>query len=70
MLDIIRDTRVYDLGYFYQPGNINKQLIIQFRAANADWMSTYKRLEKAAALQLKNINKALTQQAEQWAAEK
>jgi len=70
MLNIIRDTRVYDLGYFYQPGNINKQLIIQFRAANADWMSTYKRLEKAAGLQLKNINKALTQQAEQWAAEK
>ncbi|MBE6640974.1 MAG: extracellular solute-binding protein [Ruminococcaceae bacterium] len=70
MLDIIRANRVFDLGYFYQPGNINKELIFQFRAANADWMSVYKNKERAANLYLKNINKALSEQAESWASEK
>ncbi|MBQ1934021.1 MAG: extracellular solute-binding protein [Clostridia bacterium] len=70
MLDIIRKNRVYDLGYFYQPGNINKDLIYQFRASNADWMSTYAKKEKTAKVYLNNINKALTQLAEDWAADK
>ncbi len=70
MLDIIRQHRVFDLGYFYQPGNINKELIYQFRAANADWISVYKNKERAAALYLKNINKSLAEQAASWESEK
>ena len=70
MLDIIRKNRVYDLGYFYQPGNINKELIYQFRASNADWMSTYAKREKSATVFLNNINKALTKLADEWAADK
>ncbi len=70
MLDIIRNNRVYDLGYFYQPGNINKELIYQFRASNADWMSTYAKREKTSTVYLNNINKALSKLAEEWAADK
>ena len=70
MLDIIRANRVFDLGYFYQPGNINKELIYQFRAENADWMSTYAKKEKTATVYLKSINTALAKQAEYWANEK
>ncbi|MBQ5809188.1 MAG: hypothetical protein IIW21_05475 [Clostridia bacterium] len=70
MLDIVFAHRVFDLGYFYQPGNINKELIYQFRAENADWMSTYAKKEKTATVYLKSINTALSTQAEYWANEK
>ena len=70
MLDIIRNNRVYDLGYFYQPGNINKNLIYNFRASNADWMSTYAKLQKTANVYLKKTNAALAKLAEEWAADK
>ncbi len=70
MLDIIRQNRVYDLGYFYQPANINKNLIYQFRASNADWMSTYAKMEKTANVYLKKTNTALSKLADEWAADK
>lgn len=70
MLDIIRNNRVYDLGYFYQPGNINKNLIYNFRASNADWMSTYNKMQKPANAFLKKINDDLTKLSEEWAADK
>ncbi len=69
MLDLIFETRVFDLGYFYQPGNINKELIYQFRKANADWMSTYAKKEKTANVYLKKINTSLSKLADEWAAE-
>ena len=60
MLQLIRETRVYDLGYFYQPANINKELIYLFRAENSNWISRYNALEKSAKTILGRFNDAFT----------
>ncbi len=70
MLDLAFENRVFDLGYFYQPANINKELIYQFRKANADWMSTYAKKEKTAKVYLNRTNTALSEQAASWAEDK
>ena len=68
MLELIRNSRVYDLGYFYQPSNINKNYIYLFRAYNPAWATQYAKLEKAASTVLdKQINKSFDTLAETWA---
>ena len=57
MLDLIYDNRVFDLGYYYQPADINKNLLYLFRADNSNWASRYKALEKPANTKLKQMNK-------------
>lgn len=58
MLELIREHRVFDLGYFYQPANINKELILLFRANQTNWASRYQALEKSAKTILDRFNKA------------
>ena len=58
MLEMIREHRVFDLGYFYQPASINKKLILLFRANQTNWASQYASLESSAKRQLDNINAA------------
>ena len=67
MLQLIRETRVYDLGYFYQPANINKELIYLFRAENSNWISRYTTLEGSANKVLKTLNDNFEKsKAENW----
>lgn len=66
MLKLLRETRVYDLGYYYQPANINKNLIYNFRAFDPNWMSKYEKLKTAAETNLATINKSFDKLSEQW----
>lgn len=58
MLDIIFDTRAYDLGYCYQPANMNKHLIYMLNDGAFDWSSRYARLEMAANIILDVISES------------
>jgi len=66
MLHILRESRVYDLGYFYQPGEINKNLIYRFRAADPNWASTYAAQSRAAGIRLKQINQSFDKLVDVW----
>ncbi len=48
MLDIIFNTRAYDLGYCYQPAHINKHLIYMLNEQKNDWATRYASLEGQA----------------------
>lgn len=56
MLDIILATRVYDLGWYYQIGGYNEQVMNLLRNFKSDFTSMYKKLEKAAQKQLDKLN--------------
>lgn len=56
MLDIIFDTRAYDLGYCYQPAWLNKHLIYMLNEGNFDWTSRYASLELSAQATLDLIS--------------
>lgn len=56
MLDIIFATRAYDLGYCYQPANLNKHLIYMLNDGTFDWATRYASLEMAARTSLNNIS--------------
>ena len=57
MLDIIFDSTVYDIGYFYAPGNISKTLITEIvQYNNPNFASVYASYEKAANYQINMIN--------------
>lgn len=56
MLELINKTRMYDLGLYYQPANINKQMIVLFRVFNSNWMSRYNTYKISAEKQLEKIN--------------
>lgn len=58
MLDIIFSTRAYDLGYCYQPANLNKNLIYMLQGGSFDWQSRYASLERPAKLVLSIISEA------------
>lgn len=56
MLDIIFETRAYDLGYCYQPAWLNKHLIYMLNEGNFDWTSRYASLEVSAQATLDVIS--------------
>ncbi len=56
MLDIIFETRAYDLGYCYQPAWLNKNLIYMLNEGNFDWASRYASLEPSAQATLDLIS--------------
>ena len=58
MLDIIFSTRAYDLGYCYQPANLNKNLIYLVQSNSFDWQSRYTALEGVAVTMLDKISAA------------
>lgn len=57
MLDVIFSTRCFDVGYFYQPANINKQLILQVvQTRNPNFAPIYAAYESAANAAILKIN--------------
>ena len=56
MLELIHANRVYDIGYYYQPANINKQLLLDFRANRVSFTTSYTALSRAANIKIKSIN--------------
>ena len=66
MLDIIFDNLVYDIGYIYQIGPYNKQLIIQLRDRNENFTSMYDTYKPSANAMLMLINKAYAAAVAEW----
>ena len=66
MLDIIFDNLIYDIGYYYQVGPYNKQLIIYLRERNNAWASMYETYANAAQSTLDTINKAYDSAVALW----
>ena len=60
MLDIIFENLVYDIGYYYQVGPYNKQLIYMLRESDSNFASRYEAYRPAAETQISNINKAFS----------
>ncbi len=56
MLDIIFDSLVFDIGYYYQIGPYNKQLIYMVRAYNTNFTSMYDTYKNSAQGLLDVIN--------------
>jgi len=56
MLDIILATRCYDLGWYYQIGGYNEQVMNLLRNFKNDFTSMYKKLEKTALKQVEKLN--------------
>ncbi len=66
MLDIIFDNLIYDIGYYYQVGPYNKQLIIYLRERNNAWASMYETYSAKAQSSLDTINKAYDSAVSLW----
>lgn len=66
MLDIIFDSLMYDIGYCYQIGPYNKQLILMLREGNTNFTSTYDRYKPAAEMMLKIINEYYAEAVAEW----
>ena len=66
MLDIIFGNRVYDIGYFYQLGPYNKQLILMLREYQTNFASMYETYRPAAETTLKIINQFYSEAVSQW----
>ena len=66
MLDIIFDNLVYDIGYIYQIGPYNKQLIVYLRARNENFTSMYDTYKPSANAMLKLINQAYDKAVSEW----
>ena len=66
MLDIIFDNLVYDIGYIYQIGPYNKQLILNLRNRNANFTSMYDTYRPSAEAMLKLINMKYQEAVAEW----
>lgn len=61
MLDIIINTRVYDLGWMYQIGGYNEQVMNLWRNYKTDFTSMYEKYNKTAENQINKINEAFAE---------
>lgn len=61
MLDIIFSTRTYDLGWIYQIGAYNEQIMNLFRNYKSDFSSMYDKNSNRAAKDIEKINTAFSQ---------
>ena len=61
MLDLIFDTLIYDIGYYYQVGPFNKELIYMIREFDTNFTSRYETLYNKSIAQLETINEAYAQ---------
>ena len=66
MLEIIFGNLVYDIGYCYQVGTINKDLIYALRDRDANFTSMYEKKAIPAQSMLKTINQYYTKAVESW----
>jgi hypothetical protein len=58
MLDIILATRTYDLGWYYEIGGYNEQVMNMLRNFKDEFSSMYARYEKTALKKIETINSA------------
>ena len=58
MIDIILSTRVYDLGWFYQIGRYNENIMNLFRQNKTDFTSMYETYKSSALAKIEEINEA------------
>lgn len=56
MLDIILSTRVYDLGWYYQIGKYNDEILYLVYESDTDFTSRYLKYESAALEDVRRIN--------------
>ncbi len=66
MLEIIFANQVYDIGYYYQVGPYNKELIYALRDRNANFASMYEKKAAVAQNSLKMINTFYTKAVQTW----
>lgn len=66
MLDIVFDSLMYDIGYCYQIGPYNKQLILMLREGDTNFTSRYDRYKPAAEIMLKVINEYYAEAVAEW----
>ena len=66
MLDIIFDTLVFDIGYFYQVGKYNEQLMNLVRSYDTSFTSMYETNKAAAQSLLDRINEAYQIAVSEW----
>ena len=61
MLDIILATRTFDLGWYYQVGGYNEQVMNLLRNFKPDFSSVYAKLEKTAIKAVDKLNAAFSE---------
>ena len=66
MLDIIFDSYVFDIGYYYQIGPYNKQLIYALRAFDRNFASMYDSYKNPANALLSVINEYYAEAVAEW----
>ena len=66
MVDIILDTMTFDIGYYYQIGPYNAQLIYALRAYDNNFASMYDTYKNAAEAKLKVVNQYYNEAVENW----
>ena len=57
---------MYDIGYCYQIGPYNKQLILMLREGDTNFTSRYDRYKPAAEVMLKVINQYYEEAVSEW----
>lgn len=65
-LEILATTRIYDIGFYIQPANINKHLIYQYREWKTDFVSTFQSLLTAAQAAIDSTNGAYSNAVIDW----
>ncbi|MBQ9429886.1 MAG: extracellular solute-binding protein [Clostridia bacterium] len=65
-LELMAQTRAYDLGFYLQPGNINKELIYLFRKGSKDFASAFAAKKNAAESALASYETAFELAKETW----
>ncbi|MBQ7661686.1 MAG: extracellular solute-binding protein [Clostridia bacterium] len=66
MVDIILDTMTFDIGYYYQVGPYNKQLILALRNFDNNFASMYDTYKNSAQALLDVINQYYGEAVEEW----
>ena len=64
MLDLVSETRVFDIGSLYKWGNMNSKITDMTTAGNSNWASSYKSLQRVAERALQNSIRVFTETAE------
>ncbi len=66
MLELMAETRSYDIGFYVQPANINKELIFLFRKGSKDFASTFESYREAANAALVALDESYEELASMW----
>jgi hypothetical protein len=58
MLDLIFDSKIYDLGWLYQIGGYNEEIMNLYRNRKTDFIFMYEKRETKAFIDIEKINAA------------